>query len=150
MKEFINNSNLVLEKPVFIKDKGAIGQKLEFFLQSIYHENNKTYVRISAKNFSNVTYDIRDIKFQLVPTKGFLNNLTKERKVIKPVFVINGYKNNLDPRTTVFIVFVFENLAIDDKKNLTVKIIEGKTSYIQINFALSKIDLEKSVALNKN
>jgi hypothetical protein len=148
-EEFINNSNLVLEKPVFFTDKGAIGQHLVFFLQSIYHENNKTYVRISAKNFSNVSYDIRDIKFQLTPSKGFLRSLAGERQEVKPVFVLNGHKNNLEPKATISKVFVFDRLHFNDKKELWIVISEGSTNYRQLQFALSSQDMEKALALNK-
>lgn len=148
-EEFINNSNIVLEKPVFINDKGVIGQNLVFFLQSIYQENNKTYVRISAKNFSNVAYAIRDIKFHTIPTKGFINTLTGEHHEIKPVFVLNGHKNSVEPKATISKVFVFENLQLNDKKEFTIEILEGNTYLKQLKFALSKQDLDKAIALNK-
>ena len=127
-KETVNDFNEICKtidsKDNSLKSIGVVGNKMFWSLGDIYVNNDHLYFKVSAKNLSNIKYDIDFVKFVVRSTKGNLKQRSVQEEELSPIFVYNGDKNVIEGKTTLTKVLVFKKFTIDDEKKLFVELWE--------------------------
>lgn len=142
-----SDAKTVFEKPEHITDIAVVGRKLQFYLEEIYIREDKMFFKISMKNLSNVTYDIHSIDFKIQPKHALLKKNATEFQEVKPIFVYNEDKMQIDPKKKLSKVFTFDKFTISDKKKFVVEIWE-KGGDRELYFDISGDDLLNAKPLN--
>ncbi|MBC3538975.1 conjugative transposon protein TraN [Rufibacter sediminis] len=116
-------SHEIAQRSDYISGIGMNKNKINFGVDGIYIKNNVMFFPITAKNKSNINYDIDFIKFYVRDRKQRKRTAVQETEVT-PIFVYPEGQNTIVGRSELKRVYCLEKFTIPDKKMLVVEMYE--------------------------
>ncbi|WP_181308375.1 conjugative transposon protein TraN [Rufibacter sp. XAAS-G3-1] len=128
-------SHEIAQRSDYISGIGMNKNKINFGVDGIYIKDNVMFFPISAKNKSNINYDIDFIKFYVRDKKQRKRTAVQETEVT-PIFVYPEGQNTILGRSELKRVYCLEKFTIPDKKILLVEMFEkngGRVMTMEMN-----------------
>ena len=123
-EDFPNDCQKIVSMSNSITTIGVFGGKMLWSLGDIYVKDDYLYFKVCATNKSNIKYDVDLIKFVIRNSKGNVKQKAVQEDIVTPLYVFNGPKMQIEGKSALTKVFVFQKFTIDDEKKLFIELWE--------------------------
>ena len=134
------------EEILLIKDDptgiGEARQKMLFFLNGIYIDEEYLFIQLGIKNRGNIQFDLSYVGF-FTGYRSKRGNKKKARQdeTISPVFVYNDDLKVIDRDETLLRIYVFKRFTLVDGKKLYIQFWEGNGGERKVELAVRGNDI---------
>lgn len=147
LNEYAENCDIILQKKDGFSGIGEGHSGMTWWLNSIYTKDDKIYIRVTAKNSTNYTYDIARIRFAVSNKRKATKNTAVADRPIEYIYPTKLTKR-IEGKSENSFVFVFDKFTIARKKFLYVDLWEKQPGERDLSFKISSKVLLKGKSLH--